>query len=105
MKLLKAVVCSITFVSAPLVVVPPCAAQTQVAQATSVAGEWDATMNTPGGAIPFKIVFKQDSTKLTGTVKRRTGDVPLEGTIKDKDVKFNYSITYNDNALVLSVTA
>ncbi len=71
------------------------------AQAPSVAGEWAASMNTPGGPRPFGLVFKVDGEKLTGTVKRASGDVPLEGTVKGKDVSFSYTINYNDNALSL----
>lgn len=79
-------------------------AGTMAAQSTSVAGEWDASMNTPGGAHPFKLVFKVDGEKLTGTVKRSNGDVALEGTIKGSDISFSYTITYNDHDLQLSFT-
>ena len=72
-----------------------------VAQAPTVAGEWTASMNTPGGARPFGLVFKVDGEKLTGTVKRSNGDVPLEGTIKGKDISFSYAINYNGNVLSL----
>ncbi len=75
------------------------------AAAQSVAGEWDASMNTPGGPRPFKILFVQEGEKLTGTVKRATGDVPLEGTIKGTAVKFRYMISYNGNPLSMEVTS
>ena len=75
-----------------------------MAQTSTVAGEWDAAMNTPGGVRNFKIVFKADGEKLTGTVKRSAGDVPLEGTIKGNDVQFAYTINYNGNDLVISMT-
>jgi hypothetical protein len=73
--------------------------------AQSIAGEWDATMNTPGGARSFKIVFQVDGQKLTGTVKRQAGDVPLAGTIKDSLVTFSYTVDYNGNPLTLTMTA
>lgn len=75
------------------------------AAAQSIAGEWDAAMNTPGGVRNFKIVFQADSGKLTGTVKRASGDVPLEGTIKGNAVRFSYTIDYNGNPLLLTVNA
>jgi len=78
---------------------------TRVASAQSVAGDWDATINTPGGVRAMKIVFKQESEKLTGTVKREAGDVPLEGTIKGTAVEFSYTVNYNGNALGLTVNA
>lgn len=77
-------------------------ADSAAAQAPSVAGEWAASMNTPGGPRPFGLVIKVDGEKLTGTVKRANGDVPLEGTIKGKDINFSYTISYNDNVLSLS---
>jgi hypothetical protein len=77
----------------------------RVTSAQSLSGEWDALMSTPGGARPSKIVFKQDGEKLTGTVKREAGDVPLQGTVKGTAVQFSYTVDYNGNALVLSVAA
>lgn len=74
------------------------------AQSASVAGEWEGTFNTPGGARPFKAVFSVEGEKLTGTVKRPTGDVPLTGTIKGEDISFSYTITYGENTLTLFFT-
>lgn len=71
----------------------------------SIAGEWDATMNTPGGARTFKILFQVDGEKLTGTVKRPAGDVPLTGTVKDSLVTFRYTVDYDGNPLTLTMTA
>ena len=75
------------------------------AAAQSVAGEWDASMNTPGGPRPFKIVFVQEGEKLSGMVKRAAGDVPLEGTVKGSAVRFRYMINYNGNPLSMEVTS
>ena len=69
---------------------------------TSVAGEWDGALNTPGGARPFKLIFKVDGEKLTGTARRTSGDVPVTGTIKGDIITFEYTVNYNDNALTLS---
>ena len=65
------------------------------AAAQSVTGDWDASMNTPGGTRNFRLILKQDGEKLTGTVKREAGDVPLDGTVTGNTVKFSYSIAYN----------
>ena len=70
----------------------------------SVEGEWDAEFNTPGGARPFKLVLKVDGEKLTGTVKRSSGDAAVTGTIKGNDIAFSYAITYNGNVLTLNYT-
>lgn len=74
------------------------------AQTDSVAGEWDASFSTPGGVSNFKLVFEVDGEKLTGTVKRASGDRPLEGTIKGDDLQFSYTINYNGNNLTLTMT-
>ncbi len=74
------------------------------AQTSSVAGEWVASMNTPGGARPFGLIFEIDGEKLTGTVKRTAGDVPLKGTIKGADISFSYTVNYNGRDLPLHFT-
>ena len=76
-----------------------------LAQAQSVAGEWDATYNTPGGPRSFKIVFVVQGDSLKGTVKRAAGDSPLAGTIKGDVVQFTYTIEYNGNALDIGISA
>lgn len=73
--------------------------------AQSVAGEWDAEIDTPGGPRPFKIVFAVHGDSLSGTVKRPAGEVPLLGSVRGDTVRFAYTIVYNENELTLSVTA
>lgn len=68
---------------------------------TSVAGDWDGSFNTPGGARPFKFVLVVDGEKLTGNAKRPNGDVPLTGTIKGDVINFSYTINYGGNDLTL----
>ena len=75
------------------------------AAAQSIAGEWDAAMNTPGGVRTFKLLLQVDGEKLSGTVKRESGDVPLSGTLKGSEVQFSYSVNYNGNALLLTIRA
>jgi hypothetical protein len=81
--------------------VPSASAQTSV----NVTGEWNATMNTPGGPRAFKIVFVQKGDSLSGTVKRASGDVPLKGLVKGSEVTFAYTIQYGGDALELTVLA
>jgi hypothetical protein len=70
----------------------------------SIAGEWDAEFNTPGGPQPLGLIFKVDGEKLTGTAKRSRGDVPITGTIKGEDITFSYTIDYNGNPVTLTFT-
>ncbi|HQX57211.1 MAG TPA: hypothetical protein PLP07_14905 [Pyrinomonadaceae bacterium] len=72
------------------------------AQSTSIAGEWDASYNTPGGPRSFRLIFNVEGEKVTGTAKRSNGDVPLTGTVKGDDISFSYTINYNGNDLTLS---
>ena len=80
------------------------ASMTTAAAAQSIAGAWDAAMNTPGGVRNFKIDFQVSGDTLTGIVHRAGGDLPLRGTIKGNAVKFSYTIKYNDSDLVLTMT-
>ena len=73
------------------------------AQSSSVAGDWDAAMETPGGTRTFKIIFKVDGEKLTGTVKRTDGDHPLQGTVKGGALSFSYMIQYNGHDLQMDL--
>lgn len=69
---------------------------------SSVAGNWDAMMNTPGGSVPLKLIFVVDGEKLTGTAKRSRGDVALVGTVKGSDIAFSYTIDYNGNPFTVN---
>ncbi len=80
-----------------------CAMTTAAAQ--SITGDWDAMMNTPGGVRNFRIAFKQDGEKLTGTVKREQGDSPLTGTVTGTNVKFAYEIMYGGHPITMTMTA
>jgi len=68
----------------------------------TVAGEWDATFDTPGGPQALKLILKVDGEKLTGTAKRSRGDVPITGTIKGENISFSYTIEYNGNAVTVT---
>ena len=46
-----------------------------------------------------------DGEKLTGTVKRASGDAPLTGTVKGDSVRFSYTIKYGDNELAVTIAA
>jgi hypothetical protein len=86
-----------------IVAVALSAAAASPVAAQSLTGAWDGSMNTPGGARPVQFVLQQDGTKLTGTVKRPTGDVPLEGTVNGNAVRFAYSIQYGGNPITMTV--
>lgn len=74
------------------------------AQTSPAAGEWDVAMNTPGGVRNFKLKLKVEGEKLSGEVGRDSGVLPLQGTAKGNDIQFTYTVKYNDNDLVLTLT-
>jgi hypothetical protein len=83
-----------------LILVVPAAAQS-----SSVAGEWDVILNTPGGPRNLKALFKVEGEKLTGELRRENAPAPapLQGTVKGKEVKFSYTVRYNDNDLLITM--
>jgi hypothetical protein len=95
---MKNVIMSILLIGAAFVFAGGVSAQ------KTVAGEWDAQFNTPGGPQPLKLILKVDGEKLTGTAKRSRGDVALTGTVKGDDITFAYTIEYNGNAVTLTFT-
>ena len=95
---MKNVIMSILLIGAAFVFAGGVSAQ------KTVAGEWDAQFNTPGGPQPLKLILKVDGEKLSGTAKRSRGDVALTGTVKGDDITFAYTIEYNGNAVTLTFT-
>jgi hypothetical protein len=71
---------------------------------SSAAGDWEVALNTPGGVRNLKVTFKLDGEKLTGSIKGERGDLPIEGSVKGKEVKFAYTIKYMDTDLLITMT-
>jgi hypothetical protein len=79
-------------------------AVSSTAQTPDVTGDWDITINSPQGAREAKATFKQEGEKLTGGLKRQAGDLPLEGTVKGKEIKFAYTVKFQEQDLVITMT-
>jgi hypothetical protein len=75
-----------------------------VAQSPNVTGEWEVTINSPQGSRTANITFKQEGEKLSGSIKRQGGELPFEGMIKGKEIKFTYTIKFQDNDLAITLT-
>jgi hypothetical protein len=88
-RLGKHMTAAITIFTAALML----AALTAGAQSKNVSGNWKLTIETPNGPGSPSLVLKQDGEKLTGTYKGRFGEAPLEGAIKDKDIKFTVKVS------------
>jgi len=74
------------------------------AQSPNVTGDWDLTINSPQGAREVKASFKQEGEKLTGAMKSQRGETPLEGEVKGKEIKIKYTVKFQDQDLVISMS-
>jgi hypothetical protein len=75
-----------------------------MAQSAGVTGDWDVTINSPQGARTAKVSFTQEGEKLTGVFKSQRGDISLEGTIKGKEIKFKYTVKFQDQDLAITLS-
>src|SRR5262249_57974548 len=73
-------------------------------QSPDVTGDWDLTINSPQGARQGKISLKQEGEKLTGMLKNQRGELPLEGSVKGKEIKLKYTVKFQDQDLVITMT-
>jgi hypothetical protein len=80
-------------------------ASAAIAQSPNVAGAWDATLTSPQGTFNIQITLKQDGEKVNGAVKGPDGDIPIEGTLTGKDLKLKYTIKFQGNDLLITLTA
>ncbi|HEU0178955.1 MAG TPA: hypothetical protein VFV58_32215 [Blastocatellia bacterium] len=96
---MKRMVCALCALVCALVL-----AVSAMAQGSDVTGDWDVTINSPQGARPAKASFKQEGEKLTGAMKRQGGDLQLDGTVKGKEIKFKYTVKFQDQDLVITLT-
>jgi hypothetical protein len=98
----------VTLVIGALLMLSGASVNTAAAQAParqSVAGDWDASYATPGGSTAFKITFVVAAEKLSGTVHRASGELPLSGVVKGDSVSFIFTIQYNDHPLIMTINA
>lgn len=74
-------------------------------KAVNVTGEWTMTVATDGGPITATLVFTQDGEKVTGAVRSEQGELPLEGTFKEKTLTFSFLYPAPDgNTLTVTMT-
>ena len=53
-----------------------------------VDGDWQMSMEGQNGPMTQTLTFHQDGAKLTGTLKGRRGDSPVEGTVDGNKIHF-----------------
>ncbi|HKB10043.1 MAG TPA: hypothetical protein VKD69_05305 [Vicinamibacterales bacterium] len=61
---------------------------------TTVAGDWDVTINSPQGSNTSKVTFKQDANKLDGMIKSPAGETAIAGTVEGEDVNVAFTINF-----------
>ena len=61
---------------------------------TTVAGDWDVTINSPQGANTSKVTFKQDASKVDGMIKSPAGETAIAGTVEGDDLKVAFTINF-----------
>ena len=74
------------------------------AQTANAAGTWDANVTSPQGPFKFQLILKQEGEKISGVVKGERGETPIEGTLSGKEIKLKYTIKFQDNDMVITLT-
>jgi len=69
------------------------------AMAAGIDGQWNATVDSPMGAVKLVLDFKSDGEKLSGSIASDMGGQAMppapisEGVVKGEDVSFKLSVT------------
>lgn len=71
---------------------------------TSIAGDWDLTINSPQGANTSKVTFKQDGEKVDGLFKSPAGELAFTGTLTGDALKFTFQIQFQGQPLDIIMT-
>ncbi len=72
------------------VVSVPAAAQN--AQKIDITGQWEMTVESPGGQMVVTADYKQDGETLTGKHVSEMGEAPLKGTVKGADIEYTVTL-------------
>ncbi|HEX7140423.1 MAG TPA: hypothetical protein VF219_21410 [Vicinamibacterales bacterium] len=72
---------------------------------TSIAGDWDVTIQSAQGTNSVQVTFKQDGSKISGLFKSPMGELPFQdGTLEGNDLKFAFSIPIQGQSLDVTMT-
>ena len=79
---------------------------TTITQAqTSIAGDWDVTIQSAQGSNSMLVTFKQDGDKISGLLKSPMGELPFQGgTLTGNDLKFDFSIAIQGQPLQITMS-
>ncbi len=71
--------------------------------AQSLNGDWDVSINTPGGPADCNASLKHEGENLSGRIKTPHGEAPISGTLKGADVTLKYTISADGNSLTVTL--
>src|SRR6516162_1112521 len=72
---------------------------------TSIAGDWDVTIQSAQGTNSMLVTFKQDGDKISGLLKSPMGELPFQGgTLTGNDLKFDFSIAIQGQPLQITMS-
>jgi hypothetical protein len=75
------------------------------AQAADITGDWAATIATAAGSTEYTYAFRQDGSKLFGTVRSQHGVVTISnGYVNHRTVTFDENVTVQGRRTVLEYT-
>jgi hypothetical protein len=87
------------YVLAALLVAAPAIGQ------TTIAGDWDMTIQSVQGTNNVRVTFKQDGDKISGLFKSAMGELPFEnGTLSGGDLKFGFSLPFQGQPIEITMT-
>lgn len=78
-----------------------------VARAADVNGMWDVDGNVYGNQVTYTLTVKQEGDKLSGTAKMvgQDKEIPVTGTIADKQVTWQFDVPYQGQTYTLVYSA
>ena len=74
-----------------------------VSAQSSIAGDWDLSINGPEGVITATATLKQDGEKVSGSITSPQGTVELAGSYKEKKVALAFQIQSPNGPLDIKV--
>jgi hypothetical protein len=70
---------------------------------TSIAGDWELSINAPDGVMNATATLKQDGEKVTGSISSQQGKVDVAGTYKAKKVELAFQMQTPNGPLDIKV--
>jgi hypothetical protein len=67
-----------------------------------ITGVWDMVVESPQGAMDLVANFKQEGEKLTGTQASPMGEIALEGTVVENEIKWVINIDMNGQQMAIA---